>query len=210
LNTTEATAIAGSLSKPSKMPGYGYGLPAGMACPVGSKLMNVKGSVCNKCYALKGHYGYPNVKSAQAFRLSTIINPQWADAMVVLINDAIDPMVPYFRWHDSGDLQGMDHLLKIVEVARRTKAVKHWLPTREAKLVADYYKEYGALHPTNLVIRVSATMVDGGASKVAANTSTVVSDKSMATCRAFENGNKCGSCRKCWDANERNVSYAKH
>ena len=204
----EAREIAGTLGHPSKMPGLSYGLPAGKHCPVGSKLMKVEGSTCHKCYAMRGHYRYANVAKAQAHRLASITNPQWVEAMVTQINHEIDPAIPYFRWHDSGDVPDMPHLLAVVEVARRCKAVKFWLPTREAKLVGEYFKQYGLLHPRNLCVRVSATMIDGKASSVFQNTSTVVTSGS--NCPAPSQGNKCGACRKCWSPKIKNISYHKH
>jgi hypothetical protein len=45
--------ITGSLSKPSKMPGWAYGIPA-KECQTGAKLREVKGSTCFNCYALEG------------------------------------------------------------------------------------------------------------------------------------------------------------
>ena len=54
MKTDEALKIiGGSLSKPSKMPGWSIGLPA-KECKTGSKLRAVPGSVCYDCYALKG------------------------------------------------------------------------------------------------------------------------------------------------------------
>jgi len=192
------------------MPGLSYGLPAGSSCNVGSKLIPIKGSVCHGCYALKGHYRYKNVLNSQTKRLESINDPNWVNAMVTAIDYELDPYTPYFRWHDAGDLQSMDHLLKIVEIARRMKAVNFWLPTREASLVNDYFKTYGALHPNNLVIRVSASMNDGNASKAFKHTSTVISDKTKVTCPSHMQGNKCGDCRNCWDNRVSNVSYRKH
>ena len=55
-----AKAIAGSLGKPSKMPGLSYGISA-KRCIVGAKLATVEGSVCHGCYALKANYSYPSV-----------------------------------------------------------------------------------------------------------------------------------------------------
>ena len=55
MNTKEAWALVGGLSKPSKMPGWSIGIPA-KECNTGSKLVNVEGSVCEGCYALKGCY----------------------------------------------------------------------------------------------------------------------------------------------------------
>ena len=51
MKTKEALEIVGGLSKPSKMPGWAYGLPA-KECKTGSKLQNVPGSTCYDCYAL--------------------------------------------------------------------------------------------------------------------------------------------------------------
>ena len=63
--------IGGSLSKPSKMPGWSIGLPA-KECKTGGKLQAVKGSVCYDCYALKGCYVFKVVQDAQYRRLAAI------------------------------------------------------------------------------------------------------------------------------------------
>ena len=43
----------------------------------------------------------------------SIKNPGWVSAMVHLINSKKSK---YFRWHDSGDVQDLDHLNKIFKV----------------------------------------------------------------------------------------------
>ena len=68
MNTKEALEIVGGLSKPSKMPGWSYGLPA-KECKTGSKLRKVPGSTCFDCYALKGCYVFKVVQDAQYRRL---------------------------------------------------------------------------------------------------------------------------------------------
>jgi hypothetical protein len=55
MNTIEALKIVGGLSKPSKMPGWAYGIPAA-ECKTGKKLQDVVGSTCEGCYATKGCY----------------------------------------------------------------------------------------------------------------------------------------------------------
>ena len=55
--------ITGGLSAPSKMPCHSFSISA-KRCKVGSKLRKVVGSTCNKCYALKGRYVFPNVERA--------------------------------------------------------------------------------------------------------------------------------------------------
>jgi len=201
----QAQAIAGTLSNPAKMPGKSTGTPAEY-CQVGSKLRNVKGSVCEGCYALKGSYTmYPAVKPAQERRFTGVMDSQanpepWIAAMVTMMRRQ-----EYFRWHDSGDLQGTWHLANIAEVARRTPNTKHWLPTREYRMVKDYTGDI----PANLVVRLSAHMVDGPAPEMGYPTSTVLTTEG-ADCPSRFQDNSCGDCRRCWDSNVQNVSYHKH
>ena len=99
----EANKITGGLSKPSKMPGPAYNLPA-VACITGAKLVKIPGSVCAGCYALKGRYRFRNVQDALQRRLQAITGPRWVEAMVTLIKPH-----KFFRWPDSGDLQRLEH-----------------------------------------------------------------------------------------------------
>ena len=114
MNLKEAKAITGGLSSPSKMPGYAYNLPA-WECVTGVKLQAVEGSVCSGCYAMTGRYRFTNVKEALTRRLESLDHPEWVEAMTVLVSH-YSRKVPFFRWHDSGDLQGAEHLKKIFEV----------------------------------------------------------------------------------------------
>jgi hypothetical protein len=117
----------------------------------------------------------------------------------------------WHRWHDSGDLQGIWHLAKICEVAAGTPEIRHWLATREAKMVQDYVGA-GGIVPANLTIRVSATMIDGPPPSAWPLTSTV-HDKAAAighTCPAPMQNHECGACRACWSRDVLNVSYRKH
>jgi hypothetical protein len=199
MNTKEAWALIGGLSKPSKMPGWSIGIPA-KECKTGKKLRQIKNSVCEGCYALKGCYVFKVVQEAQYKRLEAISHPDWVLAMATLINSK-KPDV--FRWHDSGDVQDVQHLEKIFEVCRLTPAKRHWMPTREA-----WIKDHMVNAPANLVVRFSSPMIDQGPVKSWANTSTV-STKSR-TCPAPDNNNECGSCRACWDPLVKNIEYGKH
>ena len=131
----KAKEITGSLSKPSKMPGHAYGLPA-KECKTGGKLQKVKGSTCYGCYALKGCYVFKVVQDAQYKRLKAIRHPLWVRAMAMQINSK---KTKFFRWHDSGDIQDLKHLAKIFEVAKRSPDVQHWLPTREEWTVKIFF-----------------------------------------------------------------------
>lgn len=209
MRVNEAKAITGGLGKPSKMPGRAYGIPA-QECKLGSLLRKIKGSTCNGCYALKGRYVFPSVTEAQYRRLAALAHPQWIEAITALIT-AQCADEPWFRWHDAGDLQSVDHFGRICEVAYRTPHVRHWLPTRELAIVQEHVR-LGRGIPDNLVVRVSATMVDGKATARWPTTSTV--HKAQAPidneCPAPKQGGKCGACRNCWDASVTNVSYHIH
>jgi hypothetical protein len=201
MNKDELKQITGGLSKPSKMPGFSYNLPA-TKCITGSKLVKIPGSVCSGCYALKGRYRFPNVKDAMQRRLDSINHPLWTKAMATSI---IETKTGFFRWHDSGDLQSLEHLKKIFEVCNLTPGIQHWLPTREASIINCIQADEV---PANLIIRLSAHKVDGNAATFWPWTSTVVTSEK--TCPAAEQENKCKDCRACWDRTIPNVAYGKH
>ena len=194
----EAKKITGGLSAPSKMPGPAFNLPA-QACITGSKLVKVPGSVCHGCYALKGRYRFPNVKEALQRRLAALMDPRWVDAMVVLIDKE-----PFFRWHDSGDLQSVQHLKNIFEVCNRTPGTQHWLPPREVKFLP---LNFDAI-PKNLIIRLSGHKIDKDAASFWPWTSTVVT--AGRTCPAPDQNNECKECRACWSRDTANIAYGKH
>lgn len=208
----EATSICGTLTSTSKMPCKSYSLPT-ETCKTGFKMAQIKGSICHSCYANKGFYrAYENtVKPSQWARWDSLNDPLWVDAMVNLIGDD-----QYFRWHDSGDLQGLDHLEKIALVAQKTPKCRHWLPTREYSIVKAYIAKHGSI-PDNLIVRLSAMYPDVPV-KIPASlqgiknitVSNVHTDKPMhgVKCHAPDNGGACGDCRACWT--DEAVSYALH
>ena len=200
MKTSEALKIVGGLSKPSKMPGWAYGLPA-KECKTGGKLQAVPGSVCYDCYALKGCYVFKVVQDAQYRRLAAIKHELWTGAMALLINSKKSK---YFRWHDSGDVQDEDHLIKIFAVCRLTPGTKHWMPTREA-----WIKKYLFKKPDNLVIRFSAPMVNQRAHASWPNSSSVVTGEDF-NCPASKQNNECKDCRMCWNPEIKNISYKAH
>lgn len=219
-----AHMIAGSMGFPSKMPGTSYGLPA-QECRVGSKLAQILGTVCHGCYALKGNYVYGDVKRAQYLRLAGTKHPLWPVAMAYLLNalhgHAKRPSgiktkkvksKGWHRWHDAGDLQNVAHLSAICRVCELTPRIRHWLPTREIATVLAYVQG-GGLIPDNLTIRVSATKVDGQATKTWLWTSGV-HDQTTPTkqerCTAPDTNGECAACRKCWSREIPHTSYHLH
>jgi hypothetical protein len=197
----KAKEITGGLTYTSKMPGPSYNTPASR-CLTGAKLRAVPGSVCSSCYALKGNYKrFPKVEEALERRFQSLNRGSWIEAMAALIRKH-----KFFRWHDAGDIQSAKHLQNIFEVCKLTPDTQHWMPTREAQFLKDLDPD---TIPTNLIIRMSSHMIDQPAVKFWPWTSTVTSGHD-ATCPAPKQGNKCGSCRACWDRSVSTVSDGKH
>ena len=211
MSKAQASVVAGSVTSTSKMPCKSYSLPT-VACITGYKMSKIAGSICSTCYANKGNYlQYANnIEPAQHARLDSLHDELWVDAMVAHIGSD-----SYFRWHDSGDLQGLWHLEKIARVAELTPTCKHWLPTREYSIVKAYIAKHGAL-PKNLIVRLSAMYVDkkvtipaslqGQANVTVSNVHTVTPIGHE--CNSPKQGGKCLDCRVCWSTKP--VSYKMH
>lgn len=207
----DGETVVGSLSSPSKMPCHGYSIPAKF-CQTGTKLHKVEKSVCSKCYALKGRYVFPHVISAMERRFYSIDNPLWSEAMAFLISKK--EKSGFFRWHDSGDIQSVKHLEKIVEVCKKTPKIKHWLPTREYGIVSDFLDKHKSF-PKNLNVRLSGFMVNLPppseiAKRLNVTTSSVTTNPKEVTCPSNKQGNKCLDCRNCWNHRIKSIVYHAH
>ena len=208
-----ATMVAHTLSNPSKMPCKGYSLPASR-CITGSKLRQQPGTVCSDCYACKGMYAFGTTQAALEKRFASLDHPDWVEAMVTLIGDD-----SYFRWHDSGDLQSVDHLLRIIQVAMLTPHCNHWLPTKELGMVSELLKGNSAVIPQNMIIRLSAPKVNSKmltrpthpcVKRCRSVTADFVVGEHTHTCPAPKQDGACQDCRACWNPNVEDVAYLMH
>ena len=213
----------GGMSDTTKLPGMSYGLPP-RHCITGSKLSKVPGSVCSKCYAKTGMYVFnKRTGETQEGRYKSVVKAmshpkhadRWVNAMTAAINLSTPKHDPHFRWHDSGDLQGVEHLRLISRVAEQTPHIEHWLPTKEHGMVRDYKKKYGEF-PKNLAVRMSSAMLDAPPPKTGFHdlTSTVSTtphpEHEGFKCPAYKTGGGCGSCRECWSSKQKNIIYPYH
>jgi hypothetical protein len=194
------------LSNVSKMPGYSISRSAWL-CGVGSRLAEIEGSTCEKCYARKGMYHMPNVKAKMIEREAFFNAPDFVPRMVNVLNIVRSE---WFRWFDSGDVGSVGMALNIIEVCRQTPHKRHWIPSREFK-VWTRALQIDRL-PDNAVLRMSAHMVDGPRPKAWPTTSTVHTGKKTLgrACPAPDQDGKCGDCRACWSLDVPNVSYHIH
>jgi len=219
LKKADAQSICGTLTQTSKMPCKSSSLPT-ESCITGFRMAQIPGSICSQCYAEKGFYrAYANtIKPSQFARLDSVWlamsnathGALWVYGMASMIgNDE------YFRHHDSGDLQGLEHLELIVQLCNATPNCKHWLPTREYGIVKEYIAKHGKL-PANLTIRLSAMYPDkpvqipkslqGIRGITASNVHTI---KPLGNaCKAPIQNGACMDCRECWTDSV--VSYALH
>ena len=69
MTKAEAIRITGGLSVTTKMPCYSYGLPDGLQCPTGGKLMLKKGTVCANSPLTK--WGAADLAQHSVFRNAT-------------------------------------------------------------------------------------------------------------------------------------------
>ena len=215
--TADLVDYVGGFSNPSKMPGYAYGIPA-QDCKVGGKLRAVSGSTCSGCYAYdRGAYAWKTVKTAYRRRADRLSAPFWSEAVAEVLNRRANTRNgDVFRWHDSGDLQSVAHLRQLVAVAEMTPDVRHWLPTREYRIVSEYVDEFGGF-PGNFNVRLSAHMVGGHVptfprlrDHVTVSTVSTEGMPGSYACPARFQENECGDCRACWDPDVSHVDYHLH
>jgi hypothetical protein len=95
------------LSRPTKLPGPSWSLPAGPACPF---RRNGPNTICASCYADDiGRYSQDHIKRAQwtrfAWTRECLRTPEGIATFVQTMVEAIDATgYTYMRVHDSGDL----------------------------------------------------------------------------------------------------------
>ena len=209
INKNELDSITGGLSKPSKMPCHSFSIPASK-CITGAKLRKIDKTICSKCYALKGRYVFNNVQDALNRRYDALNNPLWVEAMIETLQRF--EKSAFFRWHDSGDLQSIDHLKQIIAVCNGTSHLQHWLPTREYSIISQYIEQGNKL-PTNLTVRLSAFMFNGNTpDAIAKRLGVQVSGATEQgySCPSANQDNKCGNCRACWNKEVFSITYKKH
>jgi hypothetical protein len=122
----------------------------------------------------------------------------------------------YFRWFDTGDIQDLEMLWCVNEIAYSTPNIKHWLPTKEARILLNALNYFDWAWSDNLTVRLSIHMRDKTPSSFwrkqqleAFNKNLTLSFSQVFTpslgpakdwfeCPALQQGHKCLSCRHCW------------
>ena len=157
-------------------------------------------SSCSHCYACEGYFHLDRVKAAldrNLWEWNTMTHADWVAMMVKRIGNE-----PYFRWFSRGDLQSLEMLQCIAMVATLTPGTKHWLPTKEIGMLAQYHKKVG-YYPGNLCVRISAYGIDKPVppslmKRLGVGSHNVSNNRS--DCTADQRGGACHPCRRCWDS----------
>lgn len=148
-----------ALSHPSKLTCLAWSISA-WRCGTGTRLREILGTVCSKCYATHGHFligrKHSVGKALEERYQGWLTQEHWVEAMAFLI---VTFSREKFRWFDSGDIQDFQMLLQIAEIARVTKTTKYWLPTHEVDILTEFV-EKGYEVPENLAIRLSGDYID--------------------------------------------------
>jgi len=206
----QARAFIG-LSKNNKMPAYTIAIPARESCPRGGKLAKVEGTVCHKCYAVKGHDGMQPAITAKQRRWdviqlaleSTIIYDLWFSAFTLCMTKE-----SFFRWHSAGDLFSAAYVALVKECIEHTQWVQHWIPTKEPILS----RPLAGLD--NCALRLSDDMVNQVKNKFKGLTSGVHTPNNGGRGQACPASEKlqdgCQDCRACWSHDVAHVSYKIH
>lgn len=224
-----AKLLAGIVQKGnSKIHGSTWSIPP-TACKVGAKLRLIEGSTCHKCYDFSAYKRYPSVQVGRDRNLNLWHEAEKSDNINALFTFASALAIQIqaisnnkakkgekganlHRWFTGGDLQSLTMMRVFVQVAKFLPHIKFWLPTREAGIVSKYNALNLAGIPNNLVVRLSAPMVNGEPVKGHKNTSTVHKNAALygTECGAYKRGGDCGDCVACWDDTVDNISYGLH
>lgn len=214
-NTTVAL-----LSQTTKMPCKSWNLPAVRSCP---SMVIGPNSICGACYAQKGNYTLPVVQKAMEARFQWAINAsihpdignEFVSILIFAIKQEADEQIAngakhaYFRVHDSGDLFSPAYTDLWTRICGHLPDVHFWFPTRQwisknVHMISALQKLSAlpnvSVRPSALHFEASPPMIEGMAAGTSASTNEY-------TCPASQQGNKCRTCRKCWDDKDTPVIY---
>ena len=124
---------------------YSINLPAGITCRPDAPCF--KG-----CYARKGNWLYPSVKTSLSNNLNAYNNNSklYFDSIA-----AQTALIKYCRWHSSGDIIDVQYFEGMCKVARRNKDTHYLCFTKKYEIVNDYLSQ-GKRIPKNLSVVLSA------------------------------------------------------
>jgi hypothetical protein len=134
-----------------------FGLPALKTCPG-------KTHVCGLvCYANKGFFRMPNAEKQYEHNLQTtnLLLSMGTEIASNIFAEEIrkENKSGIFRWMIGGDIYNAKMFDLVIETARKTPEITHWIYTRSFKIIFDYDFEHKGL-PKNLKLNLSFDKVN--------------------------------------------------
>jgi hypothetical protein len=149
---TNAITISPGNTKLGKMPNFS--IPAGDTCPG-------KSDFCKGCYAQKGFFQMPRLKSSYAQNLEVTQEDSFVDAMIAHIQQATRK-VKVFRIHVSGDFYSATYTRKWVQIIKALPSVQFYAYTRSWRVetIRAALEELRALQNMQLFASMDATSIE--------------------------------------------------
>jgi hypothetical protein len=126
-----------------------FNLPAGLTCP--------KAGVCKRyCYACKGNYQFPDVKTGAARNYEASLEPMFAMELHRACRKLIKRGIFRVRWHSSGDFYSQEYLDKCVAAMYCNPEIMFYAYTKSLHL--DWSK--ALLLPNFVMIQSEGGLLD--------------------------------------------------
>lgn len=168
-----------------------------------------------ECYALKGHFRFPNVKEAMAYNLQRYLtDPKgYFEDVRNYLSDGVRTH-QYFRWHSAGDIVDERYFTGMIDTAKTLKTTEFLAFTKKFELVNQYITNGGQI-PANLHIIFSAwgdtlPMENPSRFPVAYVRFGNENDRNIPK-DAIECSGNCTDCLQCWNMEHgQSVFFNKH
>jgi hypothetical protein len=167
------------LSKPSKMPCYGFNLPAMKFCPAAIQALKeyAENAVCSHCYAMGGTYLFTNVKKSLENKANFLLKSLREDKGQTFVVEMVKQITEaysggkkklngrvfnktLFRVHDSGDLFSPAYIDCWIAICKQLPNINFWFPTREYIRHSQLPKLRELASLENTIVRPSALTIN--------------------------------------------------
>jgi hypothetical protein len=164
------------------------------------------------CYGRGGMYHFPAAKALRDHNRAVI-----ADCLTLPASEAIPAIARAYaptvgkratlhRLHDTGDVDSLEHLLGLIQLAKQRPTVGFWLPTHRSDLLPLVSP---AGMPNNMLVRLSARGIGDMAPLSIWPWTSVSFNRGHAPADAFVCPGNCKdfNCRACWDRDVPVIGY---
>ena len=118
--------------------------------PLCIKNRNIKGSICESCFAYKQTKCYKSMDGAFKHNASILTTRDLKDEEIEILN------VKFFRFEAFGDLHNEQQLKNYIKICNKNKHVDFAIWSKNYKLILEYFKNHKK--PKNLRIIISSLM----------------------------------------------------